>query len=109
MAVIVIPLHIKQLFTSLSAEELNDGSVKTTCQLQVFFHLLVICGRSWSLAGFMMLHHVYEGIIPTVQSLIVLTIIWITSSLLVLPTILVKDSFVDFQICALIPHNYGEC
>ena len=29
------------------------------------------------------------------------------AALLVLPTIIVKDSFVDFQRCGLIPQNYG--
>ena len=29
------------------------------------------------------------------------------SALLVLPTIMVKDSFVDFNSCGLMPQNYG--
>lgn len=103
MALLVMPLHVKQLFGSVSVSVLNG----LLCQIQVFFHLFVICSRSWSIAAFIMLHHLHDGIIPTAQSIFVLLWTWIISVLLVLPTILVKDSFVDFQTCTLMDHNYG--
>ena len=43
----------------------------------------------------------------TTHSTFVLLWTWIVAALLVLPTIIVKDSFVDFQRCSLIPQNYG--
>ena len=43
----------------------------------------------------------------TTHSTFVLLWTWIVAALLVLPTIIVKDSFVDFQKCGLIPQNYG--
>lgn len=43
----------------------------------------------------------------TTHSTFVLLWTWIVAALLVLPTIIVKDSFVDFQRCGLIPQNYG--
>ena len=131
MALIVIPLELKQQhsisnstqFSNTSISNLNPGketndnyeedeiilnnSTSVLCQTQVFFNLFVICTRSWSIAAFIILHHIHDGIIPTAHSTFVLMWTWIVAALLVLPTIIVKDSFVDFQKCGLIPQNYG--
>ena len=78
-----------------------------TCQIRLFFHLFVICVRSWSTPSFMLLHHLHDGIIPTKHSVALITFIWIISALFVLPTVLLENSLVDFQACQLLPQNYG--
>ena len=42
----------------------ESETVSVSCQTQVFFHLFVICTRSWSIAAFILLHHMHDGIIP---------------------------------------------
>ena len=42
----------------------NSTVMSVSCQTQVFFHLFVICERSWSIAAFILLHHIHDGIIP---------------------------------------------
>merc|ERR1711971_1260280 len=41
----------------------ESETVSVSCQTQVFFHLFVICTRSWSIAAFILLHHMHDGII----------------------------------------------
>ncbi len=102
MALIVIPLHINQLFIQHSM-----AVTYFICKFQVFFHLFAISTRSWSIAAFILLHHLHDGIIPSKQSLLVILGIWLTSSMLVLPAIIIKDSIVDFDTCSLLEDNYG--
>ena len=93
--------------TSVSGSETSVASV-ISCKTQLFTHLLVITVRSWSIASFVLLHHLNDSVIPTLQSVLVLISVWIGSALIVLPTIVFKDSLVDFNQCALIPNHYGK-
>ena len=104
MAILVIPLHLMDL---LKVSSLVEEGASLTCQIRLFFHLFVICVRSWSTPSFILLHHLHDGIIPTKHSVSLITFIWIISALFVLPTVLVENSLVDFQACQLLPQNYG--
>ena len=104
MAILVIPLHLMDL---LKVSSLVEEGASLTCQIRLFFHLFVICVRSWSTPSFMLLHHLHDGIIPTKHSVALITFIWIISALFVLPTVLLENSLVDFQACQLLPQNYG--
>ena len=86
MALIVVPLEMKHIFYGLDssngtfwiagngenqttdemivATNSESETVSVSCQTQVFFHLFVICTRSWSIAAFILLHHMHDGIIP---------------------------------------------
>jgi hypothetical protein len=103
MAMVVIPLHLMELFVEPDPAKTPEVS----CRIQVFFHLDMISTRSWTIAAFTLLHHLHDGLIPTTQSLMVIVWTWVISGLLVMPTVIVKDSFVDFEECALNPKNYG--
>ena len=48
----------------IAATNSESETVSVSCQTQVFFHLFVICTRSWSIAAFILLHHMHDGIIP---------------------------------------------
>ena len=93
-------------FASGSDSTSVSGSV-ISCKTQLFTHLLVITVRSWSIASFVLLHHLNDSVIPTLQSILVLISVWIGSGLIVLPTIVFKDSLVDFNECTMIPNHYG--
>ena len=49
---------------TIVATNSESETVSVSCQTQVFFHLFVICTRSWSIAAFILLHHMHDGIIP---------------------------------------------
>ena len=123
MTIIVMPMHTYDLALSFIAEnngtQIVDARIETSvsgsvsaaaisCKTQLFSHLLVITVRSWSIASFVLLHHLNDSVIPTLQSVLVLISVWIGSGLIVLPTIVFKDSLVDFDECALIPNHYGK-
>ena len=107
MAIVVIPLHLMDLAREFNSDSSLEDPSSVSCQIRLFFHLFVICVRSWSIAAFMLLHHLHDGIIPTKHSLLLITFTWIISTLFVLPTVLVKNSLVDFKSCKLLPQNYG--
>ena len=135
MTIIVMPMHTYDLAisfiaenngtsvsgsdTSISGSDISiSGSSDSTsvsgsetsvisCKTQLFTHLLVITVRSWSIASFVLLHHLNDSVIPTLQSILVLISVWIGSGLIVLPTIVFKDSLVDFNECTMIPNHYG--
>ena len=100
--------QIEEPITSASGSDSTpvSGSV-ISCKTQLFTHLLVITVRSWSIASFVLLHHLNDSVIPTLQSILVLISVWIGSGLIVLPTIVFKDSLVDFNECTMIPNHYG--
>ena len=124
MTIIVMPMHtydlaisfiaqnngtqIEEPITSASGSDSTSvsGSV-ISCKTQLFTHLLVITVRSWSIASFVLLHHLNDSVIPTLQSVLVVISVWIGSGLIVLPTIVFKDSLVDFNECTMIPNHYG--
>ena len=127
MTIIVMPMHTYDLALSFIAENngtqieetVVDARIETSvsgsvsvaaisCKTQLFTHLLVITVRSWSIASFVLLHHLNDSVIPTLQSVLVLISVWIGSGLIVLPTIVFKDSLVDFDECAMIPNHYGK-
>ena len=122
MTIIVMPMHTYDLALSFIAEnngtQIVDARIETSvsgsvsaaaisCKTQLFSHLLVITVRSWSIASFVLLHHLNDSVIPTLQSVLVLISVWIGSGLIVLPTIVFKDSLVDFNECTMIPNHYG--
>ena len=51
-------------YEMIVATNSESETVSVSCQTQVFFHLFVICTRSWSIAAFILLHHMHDGIIP---------------------------------------------
>ena len=106
MAIVVIPLHLVDLTEEFSSDSTLETS-SLSCQIRLFFHLFVICVRSWSICFFMLLHYLHDGIIPTKHSVLLITFTWLISTLLILPTVLVKNSLVDFNDCKLLPQNYG--
>lgn len=103
MALVVVPLHLLELFVIPDP----TGDTRVSCKIQVFFHLFVVSVRSWSTSAFILLHHLHDGIIPSSHSIIALAWTWIMSGLLVIPTIVVPGSLVDFEECSLRPENYG--
>lgn len=102
MVLLVIPLHVAEVFSP--QDKLGSPSA---CQAGLFGHLTVVSVRSWSLAAFILLHHLHDGLVPTTHSIMVIVWTWIASALLVLPTVLSDQTLVDFQQCSLTPTNYG--
>ena len=56
--------EIEEPSSDFMATYSNSTVTSVSCQTQVFFHLFVICERSWSIAAFILLHHIHDGIIP---------------------------------------------
>ena len=124
MSMIVMPIHMYDRFTNfttiLSNVTKQEGALETqsitnetsvsgiSCKVQLFSHLISISIRGWSLALFVLLHHLHDSIIPSKHSILGLTGVWIASGVIALPAILINDSLVDFESCSLVSRNYGK-
>ena len=126
MSMIVMPIHMYDRFTNFTtiltsnvtqeaietqsiANETNSSSVSgISCKIQLFSHLMSISIRGWSIALFVLLHHLHDSIIPSKHSILGLTGVWMASGVIALPAILINDSLVDFESCSLVSRNYGE-
>lgn len=145
MALFVIPLHVVEVFADRTSPL---GSV--ICLAGTFVHLVKsnltnkngyyifalkfenyiwfniqvsTCTRSWAIAAFIFLYHVYSGwlirtedktngtnmafqisgLIPPSRSLLMLTWIWIASMLLSVPIVVsANGSFIDSDTCTLV-------